>query len=284
MSRPLRIENDNACYHVTARGDRRSTIFRTDSDRLSWLALLAETCKRFDFVVLAYCLMGNHYHLVVQTRKGQLSRGMRYLNSNYSQYFNRQHGLVGHVFQGRYHAVLCQESEYLMELLRYTVLNPVRAGLVIHPRHWLWSSYLPMIGAIDPPEWLQHDAMLTRFGADRESAIRAYEAFVLNGIGQESPFRAVKHQLFLGDEEFCERLARRDLPGTPMEFNRSQRRAVVLPLADYFARYPDRKEAMAKAYLSHTYSMAEVAEYANVSVRTVSRAVKAFREMADCQT
>ncbi len=284
MSRPLRIEHANACYHVTARGDRRSTIYRTDSDRLTWLALLAETCKRFEFSVLAYCLMGNHFHVVVQTRQGQLSRGMRYLNSNYSQYFNRQHGLVGHVFQGRYHAVLCQENEYLLELLRYTVLNPVRAGLVAHPRHWLWSSFLPMVCAIDSPAWLQRDAMLAKFGTNRESAIGAYEAFVLEGIGQESPFRAVRHQLFLGDEEFCERAARNEFAEPSREINRCQRRAVVLPLADYFADSSNRKDAMAKAYLSHTYSMKEIAQYCKVSVRTVSRAVKAYREMSDCQT
>lgn len=110
MSRPLRVERDNACYHVTSRGNRRATIFHSDSDRLTWLAMLAETCKRFDFVVLSYCLMGNHYHLVVQTLSGQLSRGMRYLNSNYSQYFNRQHGLTGHLFQGRYHAILASKT------------------------------------------------------------------------------------------------------------------------------------------------------------------------------
>ena len=158
MSRPLRIEHDNACYHVTARGDRRCTIFRTDSDRLTWLALLAETCLRFDFIVLAYCLMGNHYHLVIQTRQGKLSRGMRYLNGNYSQYFNRQHGLVGHVFQGRYHAVLCQANDYLATLARYTVLNPVRAGLVSHPGHWIWSSYAAMVGTIDAPAWLDRES------------------------------------------------------------------------------------------------------------------------------
>jgi REP element-mobilizing transposase RayT len=284
MSRPLRVERDNACYHVTSRGNRRATIFHSDSDRLTWLAMLAETCKRFDFVVLSYCLMGNHYHLVVQTLSGQLSRGMRYLNSNYSQYFNRQHGLTGHLFQGRYHAILCQQNEYLDELLRYTVLNPVRAGLVTHPGHWPWSSYQPMIGGIDAPEWLQRDTMLRRFGSDHETAVLAYETFVLEGIGRESPFQVVRHQLFLGDEAFCERVECHIFSRDLKEVNRVQRRAVALPLADYFALYPNRKEAMARAYLSHNYSMTEVADYCGVSIRTVSRAVKAHRRMSDCQT
>jgi REP element-mobilizing transposase RayT len=284
MSRPLRIEHDNACYHVTARGDRRSTIFRTDSDRLTWLAMLAETCGRFAFSVLAYCLMGNHYHLVVQTRQGQLSRGMRYLNSNYSQYFNRQHGLVGHVFQGRYHAVLCQQNQYLMELSRYTVLNPVRARLVTHPGHWLWSSYGAMVGTVDAPAWLSRDSALAQFGSEEAAAIREFASFVLEGIGQESPFRAVRHQLFLGDEDFCERAARGEFKSALLEINRSQRRAVVLPLAAYFDDCPERNQAMAKAYLSHCYTMMEIAEFCQVSVRTVSRAVHAFRKMSDCQT
>lgn len=284
MSRPLRIEFDGACYHVTSRGDRRSTIFRTDSDRLTWLALLAETCERFDFAVLAYCQMGNHFHLVLETRHSQLSRGMRYLNSNYSQYFNRQHGLVGHVFQGRYHAVLCQENAYLMELSRYTVLNPVRARLVAHPGDWLWSSYGAMVGTVDAPQWLERDTILARFGSGQDAAIEAFETFVLAGIGQESPFRAVRNQLYLGEAECCGPTAHVELRGDPREINRSQRQAFVLPLSDYFASGTNRKEAMAKAYLSRSYNMAEIAEYCRVSIRTVSRAVNAFREMSDCQT
>lgn len=284
MNRPLRIEFDNACYHVTARGDRRSTIFRTDSDRLTWLALLAETCERFDFVVLAYCQMGNHYHLVLRTRQGQLSRGMRYLNSNYSQYFNRQHGLVGHVFQGRYHAVLCQESSYLKELSRYTVLNPVRAGLVQHPGHWLWSSYGAMTGAVDIPSWLMCDHVLSLFGDQRGLAISAYEEFVLEGIGCESPFNALRNQLFLGDDNFCASAAKSEFKTELLEIKRIQRRIKERPLSDYFDTYENKQEAMARAYLSHAYTMLEIAEFRQVSVRTVSRAVSNFRKMSGCQT
>lgn len=284
MNRPLRIELDNACYHITARGDRRSTIFRTDSDRLTWLALLAEACHRFDFTVLAYCQMGNHYHLVLRTRQGKLARGMRFLNGNYSQYFNRQHQLVGHVFQGRYHALLCQESEYLKELSRYTVLNPVRAGLVEHPSHWLWSSYGALIGTVDVPAWLERDTVLAQFGSEREAAIRAFEDFVLAGISQGSPFPAVRNQLFLGSADFCELAARGEIQGDVLEIKRTQRRAFVRQLEDYFLLCPDRQEAMAQAYLSHDYTMAEIADFCGVSARTVGRAVKAYRKMSDCRS
>ncbi len=284
MNRPLRIEHDGAFYHVTSRGDRRCTIFRTDSDRLVWLALLAETCERFDFVVHAYCLMGNHYHLVVQTRQGRLSRGMRYLNGNYSQYFNRQHGLVGHVFQGRYRAILCQADAYLMELARYTVLNPVRAKLAVHPRDWMWSSYSILTGRVDAPTWHERDTVLAQFGSHREDAIRAFEAFVLEGIGKQSPLREVRNQLFLGDEAFCVRASKGEFRGDLLEIKRTQRRAIVRPLAEYFVIYPDKHEAMARAYLSHAYTMAEIAEFRQVSPRTVGRAVKAYRAMSDCRS
>lgn len=284
MSRPLRIEFDNAIYHLTSRGDRRCTIFRTDSDRLTWLALLGETCARFGFAVYAYCLMGNHYHLVLQTVHGQLARGMRYLNGNYSQYFNRQHGLVGHVFQGRYHAVLCQGEEYLKQLSRYTVLNPVRARLVAHPAQWIWSSYAAIIGSIDAPAWLQREAVLAQFGSDRAAAIDAFQAFVVDGTAHESPFRAVRNQIFLGDDEFCKLAAQQEFRGDLLEIKRTQRQAVARPLSEYFTLYPNRAEAMAQAYLSHAYTMLEIAQFCGLSVRTVSRAVRAHREMSGCQS
>ena len=278
MSRPLRIELENAYYHVTARGNRRSSIFRTDSDRLTWLDFLGETCVRFDFAVMAYCQMGNHYHLVLQTRQGHLSRGMRFLNGKYSQYFNRQHRLVGHVFQGRYNAVLCQGDDYLRELSRYTELNPVRARLVSHPGDWIWSSYVAIIGMIDAPPWLARDAVLAQFGHERSHAIRKFEAFILEGIGKESPFHSVRNQLFFGDDEFCQRAAQHQLGGNLREINRVQRQAIIRPLASYFAETSSEKDAIAEAYLSRAYTMSQIAEFRNISIRTVCRAVSAYRK------
>lgn len=128
MARPLRLEFPHALYHVTSRGDRREDIFHTDADRQAWLAVLGQVCRRFNWVVQAYCLMSNHYHLLVQTPEGNLSAGMRQLNGVYTQQVNRAYGRVGHVFQGRFKAVLVDEESYLLELARYVVLNPVRAG------------------------------------------------------------------------------------------------------------------------------------------------------------
>lgn len=280
MTRPLRYEEAGALYHITARGDRRHSIFRSDRDRLVWLTLLGETCTRFHFAVHAYCQMGNHYHLVLTTAEGRLAQGMRYLNGNYSQYFNRTHRLVGHVFQGRYKAILCDRAAYLMELARYVVLNPVRAGMVAHPVLWPWSSYRATAGLDDAPGWLSVGEVLALWGSRRLVAETRYEQFVLQGIGAESPLKHVNCQLLLGDEAFCQRLAGAPVAGELIEIRRSQRQAVLPPLADFFAGKHDPRLAMAQAYLSLGYSMAEIARYRGVSVKTVSRAVKLHEKTA----
>jgi putative transposase len=120
MARPLRIEFPGGLYHVTSRGDRREEIYLDDADRTNWLALFGHVCKRFNWVCHAYCLMDNHYHIVVETAEGNLSRGMRQLNGVYTQTFNRAHNRVGHVYQGRYKAILVEKESYLLELTRYS--------------------------------------------------------------------------------------------------------------------------------------------------------------------
>jgi len=141
MARPLRLESAGALYHVTARGDRGEDIYLDDADREDFLALLGEVCDRFNWAIHAYCLMTNHYHLLVETPDGNLSRGMRQLNGVYTQASNRRRRRVGHVFQGRYKAILVQKEAYLLELSRYVVLNPVRARVVGQAGEWPWSNY-----------------------------------------------------------------------------------------------------------------------------------------------
>ena len=139
-ARPLRIEFAAAGHHITSRGDRREALYRDDEDRQRHLAVIAQAMDRFDAQVLAYCLMGNHYHLVVQTRQANLSRLMRHINGITTQQFNRRHGLVGHLFQGRFKAILVDRDAYLLALCRYVERNPVAAGLVGHAGDWRWSS------------------------------------------------------------------------------------------------------------------------------------------------
>ena len=151
MARPLRLEIAGWLYHVISRGDRRENIYLGDADRQRWLDLLGEVCSRHNWLCHAYCLMDNHYHIVVETIDGNLSAGMHQLNGVYTQWHNRAHDRVGHVFQGRFKAIIVQREAYLLELARYVVLNRVRAGICAMPDRWHWSSYLAMVGQARTP-------------------------------------------------------------------------------------------------------------------------------------
>src|SRR3989338_752543 len=147
MARPLRIEFPGAFYHVTSRGDRQEAIYEDNEDRRSYLGILGDVVERFNWLCYTYCLMENHYHLVIETLEGNLSKGMRHLNGVYTQVSNRRHNRVGHLFQGRYKAILIDKDSYWLEVSRYVVLNPVRAGMVKEPGGWPWSSYNATVGS-----------------------------------------------------------------------------------------------------------------------------------------
>lgn len=275
MARPLRIEFPGALYHVTSRGDRREDIFHDDSDRHQWLKIFGSVCERFNWSCHSYCLMDNHYHILVETIEGNLSKGMRQLNGVYTQQFNRRHERVGHVYQGRYKAILVDKDSYWLELSRYVVLNPVRAGLVKSAGAWPWSSYRAMVGRQQPPFWLETDALLSQFGKQRKRAIERYMDFVRAGIGLPSLWKDLKSQIYLGDERFVKVMQKKiDTNGDLNEIPSAQRRPKAKPLAYYEKAYKDKKQAMAAAYLSGGYTMKAIAEAFNVHYATVSRAVK----------
>ncbi|VAW68152.1 FIG00759408: hypothetical protein [hydrothermal vent metagenome] len=164
MARPLRLEFAGALYHVTARGNRQEDIFEEDADRLEFISIFQTVCEQYNWVCHAYCLMGNHYHLLIETPDANLSKGMRQLNGVYTQTFNRKHNRVGHLFQGRYKSILVEKDSYLLELSRYIVLNPVRAQMVRSVVNWRWSSYRAMTGQIKKPAFLEVDWVLSAFG------------------------------------------------------------------------------------------------------------------------
>jgi len=280
MTRPLRIQHEDAIYHVTARGVRRNSIFRSDTDRQVWLTMLGETCARFQFIVLAYCQMTNHYHLVLETPLGNLSAGMQYLNARYAQYFNRRYHLSGHVFELPFKSFICDRDAYLKELCRYVVLNPVRAKMMSHPADWPWSSFAAMMGEVSTPRWLLSESILALFGDTLEHARLSYLDFVLSGIGLPSPLSRARNQSILGDELFVETITASQALLRSPQFNRSQRKATVAPLSDFFRSYTDRKEAMARAYATLTYTMQEIGDFCGVSAKTVSRAIKHYEELA----
>jgi putative transposase len=274
MARPIRIEYAGALYHVTARGDRREDIYLDDGDRLDWLNVLSLTCQRFNWVVYAYCQMNNHYHLLVETVDGNLSKGMRQLNGVYTQRFNQRHDQVGHLFQGRYKAILVQKDSYLLELSRYVVLNPIRARMVKNLNQWAWSSYPATMGTAIEPEWLDADWLLSQFGKQRRPARGKYHEFIMQGKGLSSPLKDTRHQLILGDDAFIEQFREAKNVNRLREFSKAQKRTLVMTLAEYKKQYATRNEAMANAYYSGAYTMREIAEYFEIHYMTVSRAVK----------
>lgn len=274
MARPLRIELSGGLYHVTSRGDRREEIYLDDADRINWLALFSQVCKRFNWVCHVYCLMDNHYHIVVETVEGNLSKGMRQLNGVYTQHFNRTHNRVGHVYQGRYKAILVEKESYLLELSRYVVLNPARAGIVKNVDQWPWSSYSAMIGKSRSPEWLQTDWILGQFGEQRKWAIAAYMDFVRTGVGLPSVWDDLRGQIYLGKEEFVKKMQQHvQFDKNISEIPRAQRRAKAKPLS-YYLSLNDRNEGIAAAYQTGGYTMKAIANEFGVHYATVSRIVK----------
>ncbi len=237
---------------------------------------------RFNWRCHAYCQMTNHYHLVVETvEDGNLSRGMRQLNGVYTQWVNSCYRRVGHLFQGRYHAVLVDKTAHLLELSRYVVLNPVRAGMVPEVGDWPWSSYQAMVGSREADEFLETDWLLSQFASTRQVAIRGYVDFVRDGLADSGPgvWRHLKGRLFLGDERFVQQIIDRqplenDLGGDLREVPAMERRAFT-PLEAYLDR-GDRRRAMAEAYLSGHHTMRQIADRFGVHYATVSRAVKQY--------
>jgi putative transposase len=274
MTRPLRIEFPGALYHVTARGDQLNAIYRDDTDRYIWLELLGLVCARFHLVIHAYCQMTNHYHLMVETAEGNLAQGMRQLNGMYSQRVNRRHNLVGHVFQGRYKAVLVQKEAHLLELARYIVLNPVRAGMVASHAEWHWSSHHFMLDPAGKPGWLDTQWLLGQFGPSPDHAVEAYRQFVAAGAGAQSPLRRIQYQLVLGDDNFASQHRGRQQHAALVDVAKTQRRIAAMTLPQYEAAFAGRDEAMARAYFSTAFTMAEIGTHFGVSYKTVSRAVK----------
>ena len=203
MSRPLRLEFPGALYHVTSRGHERGTIFRDACDRRHFLNLLASVVPDQGWLLHSYCLMGNHYHLLVETGRATLSRGMHSLNARYSQHFNQRHERAGHVLEGRFKAILIQKEAHLLEIHRYIVLNPVRAGIVGRPEDWPWSNYRATSGSIAYPPWLEVGSTLALFSTFGSGATGAYVRFVAQGtVRPSSPLEGVRRQIYLGDRRF----------------------------------------------------------------------------------
>lgn len=233
MARPLRLEHAGALWHVTSRGNERRAIFRDDRDRTHFLDDLADTVDLFAWRLHAYVLMGNHYHLLLETPEPNLSRGMHRLNAVYSQRFNRRYARVGHLLQGRFKAILVEKERHLLELVRYVVLNPVRAGLVRDAGDWRWSNYRSTAGLQPSPAWLETGWTIEQFGGGA-GARPAYREFVGAGTaGLDRPWKNIAGQLFLGGEDFRKRMrAVLGVPAVSSEVPREQRMPIRPAVSD----------------------------------------------------
>jgi putative transposase len=289
MARPLRIEYPGALYHVTSRGNARQLIFQKDSDREVFLDILGQAVERFQWLCHAYCLMDNHYHLVIETPEGNLSRGMRHLNGVYTQKYNWRHKTTGHVFQGRYKAILVDGDSYLLELCRYVALNPVRVERVKSPENWPWSSCRFTAGLAEPPGFLTTEWILGQFSPNKKKAQNLYRRFVHSGVDKASVWNELKGQIFLGDDRFIKDIV--SLAGKEIkEIPKQQRYAGRMTLEELFAvdileHKEIRDTAIYNAFTKYGYALKEIADYLGVHYSTISRIIKRVeRKKCHCKT
>lgn len=278
MARPLRIEYSGAVYHVTSRGNARSDIFHSDQDREEFLFILDNVVRRFNWLCHAYCLMDNHYHLLIETPDGNLSLGIRQLNGIYTQKYNYLHGKTGHVFQGRYKAILVDKESYLLELCRYVVLNPVRAKMTSKLEEWKWSSYRYTAGIKKAPGYLTTDWLIGHFSKNKAEAQKLYRKFVKEGINASSPWNELRGQILLGEETFIERY-KKLLHGKEQikEIPRIQRYLNRPKLEDLFSKEDKKKERDKNIYTAHVrygYRLNEISKYLGIHYTTVSKVLK----------
>lgn len=282
MSRPLRLEFPGALYHITSRGDRREPIYADDADRVIQLDVLAQATDRFDAQVLAYCQMGNHYHLVVHTRQANLSRLMRHFNGVYTQCFNRRHGLSGHLFQGRYKAILVDADAYLLTLCRYVERNPVAASMVQAAADWPWSSCRAHLGLVPTPPWLDTEGLhgyllgrAVRNAPDRRKAESLYAELVEQPVAADFWAQGLRQQVFLGDEQFVERELGRSGSAASRnpELPRAQRSRAWLGVQSLMAQGLTREAALLRAYTEGGQTMTQMGHELGLSVSRVSRLI-----------
>lgn len=265
MARPLRLDFAGAVHHVAARGTERRDVFRDDRDRVAFLDTLSKAVDRFGWEVLAYCLLSNHYHLLVRTPEANLARGMRQLNGTYAQRFNRRHDRVGPLWQGRYVARLVQTDAYLLAVLRYVVRNPVRHGLCAAPRAWRWSSHLAALGR-SPAEFLA-SRQLFELLADSPAAARRIYLDVTEGT---APDDELPDELVLGEPGFVADILA-DAPMSP-EVPRRQRLQGRPPLSNVLS--DGGPQAIRTAYVLYGYNQREIAEALGCHYATVSRRLR----------
>lgn len=279
MVRPLRILYGDATYHITSRGNGGQDIFLDEEDREKFKGLLSRTVVRFEFIIYAYCLMGNHYHLVMSTPRANLPDGMHYLNGVYAQGFNHRHRCKGHLFQERYCSRLIENEAYLAEAARYTLLNPVRAGLTENIADWMWSSYRATSGLDPTPPFLKESRLLSLFGGDMSDARGLFMEFVAEGVGKESPFSGNEEGIIPGGKAGVKTLeAAKTTPAVTSREVPSRQRNLGRPSLEEIFLESEREEGAYQAVFEYGYRLREVGEFLGVHYSVVSRIVKRIEQ------
>lgn len=295
MARKPRVHYPGALYHVISRGNQRQTIFRADADRRRYLELLNHYRARYQFQLRAYVLMSNHVHLLMEVEKHPLAKIMQGLQQSYTLYFNRKYKLVGHLFQGRYKDILCDRDSYLLELVRYIHLNPVRSKIATDPVDYAWSSHGDYLnsGTAKGAAMVQSEWILNQFAPNLAQARRKYEEFVLDGIGagHRDDLYDVKEQRFLGDDQFVEKIIRSlDLDPPPTirvdmsAIETAVSRRYKYPVELLHSRSKEHRGSFARAVVAYlgqelgTIRLNEVAARYGRDQVTLSLGIKRLRE------
>ncbi|MFH7040975.1 transposase [Paucibacter sp. JuS9] len=279
MARPTRIEFAGAVYHVCSRSEAGEGVFVDDIDRQALLTVLGQAMQRFDAQVLAFCLMPDQFNLLLFTRQANLSRLMRHINGVYTQGYNRRHGTSGHLFQGRFKAVLVDREALLLDACRYVELNPQRVGLVRSAADWPWSSCRAHLGLAEPPAWLDVDGLHSHLlerpalsSADHRRAAERYARLLAADPNLDLWQGHLRQQIFLGDAKFAERM---------QAMTRQRRRGAELPrsgrqrsFAQWLGDCGSREQALYRAHTEGGISMTALAGELGLSVSRISRLIK----------
>jgi len=262
-----------------ARGNSSQDIYLDNKDRIKFLYWLKDTLETHNLICHAYCLMDNHYHLLIETPDANLSSAMRDLNGNYSQWFNVKHKHIGHLFQGRYKAFVIEKEAYLLEVARYIVLNPVRAGSVEHPSQWKWSSYNATSGSRKIPEWLHVDWLLESFAQERKTAQQEYRRFIVEGIDGKDPFENLENGFLLGTPQFIHWIWENHTAGSErLKEHPREQRIVGRPTLEEIFKDIQTKEkrnsAITFARIRCGYLATEIAPFVNLDPAVVGRISK----------
>ncbi len=279
MARPIRIQYPGALYHIMTRGNERSNIFKDKKDYQNFLVVFSEVIDRYNWQCFAYCLMSNHYHILIKTREANLSLGMRQLNGKYTQEFNVRHRRIGHLFHGRFKSILVEEENYKNELIRYIALNPIRAKIVKNLKDWEWNSYQEIIGEKKTTNGVDIKAVLDQFdGKDQKRAKAIYLEYIHSKIEEDSSLKNLKGGIILGSPEFIEKIK---------NYFKNQKKELEIPTRERFAFRPtleeifknkktskkERNKLIYKSHLDCGYSLSEIGRQLKLHYSSIGKIV-----------